>query len=538
MEYLRWLVCKVLLFVLLFNGYLSSAQSYSDITDQAIKYRDFIRILGSLYIDTVNVKQFTEDAIVHVLNKLDPHSAYISAENAKKTTEEITGNFEGIGVEFNMLRDTLFVISTIVGGPSQKVGVLANDRIISVDGDVIAGVKMETNLIMKKLRGAKGTKVKITVLRRGVNTPIEFIITRDKIPIYSIDASFMPSPKVGYVKINRFSATTYDEFMEAIQKFKKIPETIILDLRGNSGGILQMSTAIADEFLGQGKIITYTEGRVIPRNDIVATEVYNKLEKSRVIVLIDETSASASEIVAGAIQDWDRGIILGRRSYGKGLVQEQIPLTDGSLLRITIARYHTPTGRVIQSPYQEGKINEYYQDFYKRYAQGEYYHKDSIKFKDTLRYKTLVSGRTVYGGGGIMPDDFIPIDTSTYSPYFGNLIRKGTLFQYIISYMEQNRSTLKKQYPTLQKFAEKFEITPNILDQLVVYATKDSIAPNPTEFSRSLPDIKSRLKAGFAQDLFGNTAYYQIILPVLDKVYQRALEYAENPTKYEALLQQ
>ncbi|MDR0688010.1 MAG: S41 family peptidase, partial [Prevotellaceae bacterium] len=379
-----------------------------------LKFGRFIYYLSSSYVDTVNVDDLTEKAVIKVLSELDPHSGYTSAKDAKATTESLLGNFDGIGIGFNIFNDTLLVISPVAGGPSQKVGIVAGDRIVAVDGKCIAGVSVKNTDVVKMLRGPKGTIVSVSVMRRGVEQLLDFTITRDKIPLYSIDAKFWAAPGIAYIHMGRFAATSHSEFVKALGGFGKKPDGIILDLRGNAGGMLDVSTHIADEFLSKNQLMVYTEGRTLPRTDVVATDTLSRFEKGKLVVLIDEHSASASEIVAGAVQDWDRGIIVGRRSFGKGLVQNQVELPDGSLVRITVARYHTPTGRVIQRPYSNGETEKYYKDLYRRYANGEVYNPDSITPPpDSVKFFTLKNRRTVYGGGGIMPDVFVPLDTST-----------------------------------------------------------------------------------------------------------------------------
>ena len=387
------------------------------------KFGRLLRLVDGYYVDTANVDKLTEKAIVHLLSELDPHSVYISKEEVDRMNEPLQGNFEGIGISFNIHKDTLLVTSIISGGPSEKVGIRAGDRILQVDGKNIAGTGIKNNDVFEMLRGEKGTTVELQVLRRNSDGLLDFSIVRDKIPIHSLDASYMLDDETGFIKLNKFSATTTQEFTEAVKDLRsKNMQNLILDLRGNGGGYLKTAIAMADEFLEPGKLIVYTEGKSYPRNYTYATET-GSFEKGRLVVLIDEGSASASEIVSGAVQDWDRGLIIGRRSFGKGLVQRPIPLPDGSSVRLTIQKYYTPSGRCIQKPYDEG-VEAYRKERLERYSSGEFFTLDSLKMPDSLKYFTQ-NNRIVYGGGGIMPDIFVPVDTSQTSDYFVDLSRKG-----------------------------------------------------------------------------------------------------------------
>lgn len=364
----------------------------------------FLQYVSSDYVDTINIDKLADDAIIEILRNLDPHSVYITKEDVRAMNEPLEGNFEGIGVEFNILNDTLMVVNPIPGGPSERVGIMAGDRIVDIDGTKVAGIGLKNSDVFKMLRGTKGTNVTVQIMRKGLAELLEFNITRDRIPIYSLDAAYMVQPRIGYIKLNRFALTTEEEFLEALNKLKKERmQDLILDLRGNGGGFLNASVALADHFLDDNKLIVYTEGRTSPKTDFMSTR-NGEFKKGRLVILIDEGSASASEIVAGAVQDWDRGIIIGRRSFGKGLVQNQLPLPDGSMIRLTVARYHTPTGRVIQKPYNFGELESYYNDLNIRYQKGEYFSVDSIAIPDSLKYQTLQKSRVVYGGGGIMPE--------------------------------------------------------------------------------------------------------------------------------------
>ncbi|MDR0661137.1 MAG: S41 family peptidase, partial [Prevotellaceae bacterium] len=459
-------------------GIVSFAQQKGEDINES--YYKFARLLGYInmqYVDTVNIPKLTEKAVIEVLKNLDPHSAYVSKEDFKAANEPLEGNFEGVGVEFSILSDTLVVVASLFGGPSEKVGIQAGDRILAVDDKPIAGVGIKNEEIFKLLRGAKGTKVNLTIQRKGSKDLLSFVVTRDKIPIYSVDAAYEVRPGVGYVKLSRFASTSMREILESFEKFSSTPEALILDLRGNSGGILGISILLADQFLDEKKIIVYTEGTHTP--ELVEYSTKNGFYKTgKLVVLIDEGSASASEIVSGAIQDWDRGILIGRRTFGKGLVQQQLPLGDGSYIRLTIARYHTPTGRVIQRPYENGKIDKYYEDYAKRFSNGEFYGKDSIEFPDSLKYKTLVKERTVYGGGGIMPDIFVPYDTTSYSRYYGKLWRSNILNRFVLSFVDDNRKSLQADYPSFEEFNNKFVVADSMLERLIEFAEKEDLKRN------------------------------------------------------------
>ena len=473
--------------------------------------------LDKLYLDTLNFGALTDKVLVSLIKELDPHSAYISAKDVKAMNEPLEGNFDGVGVEFALINDTLSIQNTIPGGPSEKVGIRAGDKIVSVDGEVIAGTGLSIERVHKYLRGVKGTKVKVGVKRKGVKDLIDFTITRDKIPINSLDASYIIDDGILYLKLSRFAATSYKEIMDAVLKQKERPKGVVLDLRGNSGGYLVAALQIANEFLSKGELILYTEGRNVDRMDEYATGS-GRLRDLPVAVLIDENSASASEIVSGAIQDWDRGTIIGRRSFGKGLVQQQLPLPDGSLIRLTVARYHTPSGRVIQSPYEQGKTEEYYKQLFERYTRGEQFNKDSIQFPDSLKYKTLREGRTVYGGGGIMPDIFMPQDTSFYTPFYGKIVRAGVLTDFVNDYVDKNRETLKKDYPTVAIFEKNFEVTDKIFNSFLALCKEKKIEPAEGQLETSGPELKKYIKAFILRSLFDFNSYIQYLNKSDDEV--------------------
>ena len=469
--------------------------------------------IANLYVDEVNEGKLVEEAIVKMLEQLDPHSTYSDPEEVKRMNEPLQGNFEGIGIQFNMAEDTLLVIQPVSGGPSEKVGILAGDRIVMVEDTLIAGVKMSTEDIMRRLRGPKDSKVNLKILRRGVKELLPFTVKRDKIPVYSLDASYMIKDKIGYIRINRFAATTHEEFKKALTGLqKKGMKDLILDLQGNGGGYLNAAIDIANEFLGKKELIVYTEGRRNPRSEFFAKGT-GEFQNGRLMVLVDEFSASASEIVTGAVQDWDRGVVVGRSSFGKGLVQRPIDLPDGSMIRLTIARYYTPAGRCIQKPYDssinekpgkgkssESSIEKYNQDLIDRYNHGEMISADSIHFPDSLKCQTKKLGRTVYGGGGIMPDYFVPVDTTLYTDYHRNLVAKGVVIKTTMNFIEKNRKALLDKYKTFEKFNEKFEIDDQLLNYLREAADKEKIEFNEEQYNKALPLIKAQLKALIARD--------------------------------------
>lgn len=481
--------------------------------------------IANFYVDEVDENQLVEEAIIKMLAKLDPHSTYANPDEVKKLNEPLQGNFDGIGIQFNMVQDTLFVVQTISGGPSEKAGILAGDRIVLVNDTTIAGVKMSTEDIMKRLRGPRGTKVNLKILRRGVNDLLPFTITRDRIPIYSIDASYLIQGHTGYIRIDRFGATTAKEFSEALAKLKKQGmKDLILDLQGNGGGYLNAAIELANEFLEADELIVYTEGRQSPRSEFYA-QGDGAFRKGKLAVLIDEFSASASEIVTGAVQDWDRGIVVGRRSFGKGLVQRPVNLPDGSMIRLTVARYYTPAGRCIQKPYED--IENYSHDLIDRYNKGEMSSADSIHFPDSLRYHTRKLERVVYGGGGIMPDYFVPIDTTRYTSYHRQLRDKGVILQAKLKLSEQYRKSWETTYKNIEAFEKDFETTQEMLDELIRMGQEAGVEFNEEEFQKSMPLLKLQLKALFARDLWDTEAYYRIINQSNESI-AKALELLEK----------
>ena len=480
--------------------------------------------IANLYVDETNPDKLVESAIIGMLEELDPHSTYSNAEEVKKMNEPLQGNFDGIGIQFNMAEDTLFVIQPVSGGPSEKVGILAGDRITHVNDTLIAGVKMTTEDIMRRLKGPKGTKVDVKVVRRGVDETLAFTIERDKIPVYSLDASYMATQKVGYIKINRFAATTHQEFMDALASLKgQGMQDLILDLQGNGGGYLNAAIDIANEFLGAGELIVYTEGRRNPRREFFA-KGDGKHQSGRLVVLVDEYSASASEIVAGAVQDWDRGMVVGRRTFGKGLVQRPIDLPDGSMIRLTVARYYTPAGRCIQKPYES--IEQYNADLIERYNRGEMMSADSIHFPDSLKCMTLKKGRTVYGGGGIMPDNFVPVDTTRFTKYHSQLSNRGVLLKVHFQLIDAYRDKWTKEYDDYAKFSQKFEPDERMMQQLIAEGEKAGVKYDEEQYRKSESLIKLQLKALIARDLWDMNEYYHTINVVNESV-NKALELLE-----------
>lgn len=477
--------------------------------------------IANLYVDSVDENKLVEEAIIKMLAQLDPHSTYNDAEEVKKMNEPLQGNFEGIGVQFQMIEDTLLVVQPVSNGPSEKVGILAGDRIIAVNDSAIAGVKMHTEDIMSRLRGEKGSEVKLTIVRRGVNEPLFFTVKRDKIPILSLDAAYMIQPRTGYIRINRFGATTAEEFLKALKELqKKGMQDLILDLQGNGGGYLNAAIDLANEFLQQKDLIVYTEGRAARRSNFYA-KGNGKFKDGRLIVLVDEYSASASEIVTGAIQDWDRGVIVGRRTFGKGLVQRPIDLPDGSMIRLTIARYYTPAGRCIQKPYDSS--TDYNKDLIDRFNHGELMNADSIHFPDSLKVQTKKLKRTVYGGGGIMPDYFVPIDTTLYTDYHRKLVGKGVIIKFTMKFIEDHRKELADKYKKFDSFNEKFVIDDDMLATLREMGEKEGVKFNEEQYQKALPLIKTQLKALIARDLWDMNEYFRVMNTTNESV-QKALE--------------
>ena len=467
--------------------------------------------ITNFYVDSVNEQKLAEDAIRGMLEKLDPHSTYTDAKETKAMNEPLQGDFEGIGVQFNMIEDTLVVIQPVVNGPSQKVGILAGDRIISVNDSAIAGVKMARIDIMKRLRGKKGTKVKLCIVRRGVKDVLTFIVTRAKIPVHTINASYMIRSNVGYIRIESFGMKTHDEFMTAVDSLKKKGmKTLLLDLQDNGGGYLQSAVQISNEFLKNNDMIVYTEGRRSRRQNFKAVG-NGRLQDVKVYVLVNELSASAAEIVTGAIQDNDRGTVVGRRTFGKGLVQRPLDLPDGSMIRLTIAHYYTPSGRCIQKPYKKGDLKDYEMDIEKRFKHGELTNPDSIQFSDSLKYYTIRKHRVVYGGGGIMPDYFVPLDTAKFTRYHRLLAVKSIIINAYLKYADANRKALKTQYKSFDAFNKGYMVPQSLLDEIVAEGKKEKIEPkDEAEQKATLPHIAVQLKSLVARDLWDMNEYFRI----------------------------
>lgn len=504
------------------------------LSEEILKLMRVLNLVENNYVDTVNKYKITEAAVVGMLKELDPHSFYITKEELQKVNEDMSGAFEGVGVQFNIMDDTLMVVSAITGGPSEKVGILAGDRIVTVDSENIAGVGINNDKVFKLLRGPKGTKVDLGIKRKGVQGVETYTVIRDKIPINSLDAAYMINENTAYVKLNRFSATTMKEYREAMSKLtKQGAKHLILDLTNNGGGFLDMSTQLVDEYLDKDKLIVYTEGEKSPK-EVMNSTSRGSMETGKIVVMVDEGSASASEIVSGAIQDWDRGVIVGRRTFGKGLVQKQYPLNDGSAIRLTVARYHTPTGRVIQRPYGKND-KEYHKDLAKRYQRGEMFSADSINFPDSLKYSTLRLKRTVYGGGGIMPDMFVAIDTSYSSDFLKAMNRRGIQSQFVLNYIDRNREELSKNYSDFTQFLTDFKVDETIMKELIEHAEKSNIKPKDGDLEISGRAIELQLKALFARNLFEQDHFYQIINEI-DPIYNAAVEIVTNENLYNQIL--
>lgn len=510
----------------------------SETTD---KFSTLIQYIESIYVDSVNSKELVEKAIIHLLEELDPHSTYISAEEVAEANEPLQGSFDGIGIQFNILHDTIFVVEPIQGGPSEKLGIRAGDKIVEVEATKMAGVGVKNSDVLSKLRGPKGTVVKVGIERKGVKDILYFNITRDKIPIYSVDAAYMIAPEIGYIKVSRFAATTTEELRKGISELKaQGMKDLVLDLQDNGGGLLRSAIEMGDEFLSdelpkdaskseKGKLLVYTEGRAFKREPFnTRSGLPGSFEKGRLVVLIDESSASASEIVSGAIQDWDRGVIVGRRSFGKGLVQRPVNLSDGSMVRLTVQKYYTPSGRCIQKPYDEGK-DDYFADYSKRLKSGEFFSADSIKFPDSLKYETRITKRTVYGGGGIMPDIFVPLDTSENSRYFSDLIRVGVQNDWSMSYANAHREELLRSYPAMEDFAKSFVIPQLEQEKIIQMAEAKEVPLDQKGYENSKHAILVRTKALLARNLYDNEAFYYLIND-LNPAAKKAIEILNDGT--------
>ncbi|MCX6305609.1 MAG: S41 family peptidase [Bacteroidetes bacterium] len=522
----------LLLLVILFEN-CSVAQSPRQDPNAGIKkYNAVMQLINYAYVDTINEARLVEKAIVETLKELDPHSVYISKKDVQKANEPLEGNFDGIGVQFEILKDTIAVVHSIPGGPSERLGIMSGDKIVKIDGEWVVGKKITNQFVLDHLRGKRGTKVTVSILRKGKKDFIDFTITRDKIPINSIDAAYMIKPGIGYINLNKFAQTSIQEFTESVNLLNsKGMQSLILDLRNNSGGYMGTAIELSDEFLGPGKLIVYTKGIRAPREDFYSTDK-GLFEKGKLVIMINENSASASEIVSGAIQDWDRGVIVGRRSFGKGLVQRPFQLPDSSQIRLTTARYYNPSGKCIQKSYADG-IDKYYEDFSIRMKHGELIHPDSIKFPDSLKFYTA-NKRVVYGGGGIMPDVFIPWDSTPISDYYLELRRKNVVNTYIGDYVDKNRKTLKTTYPEFSKFDRDFQIDDAFMADFIAYAEKEGVKKDEKGYALSEKLIKSQLKGVIAQKLWDMTELYTIVNQYDEEVL-KAIEVVEDDALYKKL---
>ena len=494
--------------------------------------------ISTLYVDSVDEEKLVEDAIKGMLESLDPHSSYTDAKETKELEEPLQGEFSGVGIQFNMNNDTLYVIQTVPGGPSERVGVLAGDRIIMVNDSVIAGVKMKNSDIQKRLRGKKGTQVTIKVKRNGVPDLITFRITRDNIPLHSIDAQYMIDERTGYLRISRFGAKTLDEMLEALDKLEKQGMTqLVMDLSDNGGGYLNAATEMCNEFLERGQLMVYTEGDNTPRSEAHANG-WGKYTGLPMVVIVNQYSASAAEIFAGAMQDWDRAVVVGRRTFGKGLVQRPFKFDDGSMMRLTVARYYTPSGRCIQKPYNRGDKKAYEHELVDRYNEGEYYCLDSIQFNDTLRYTTRLNHRTIYGGGGVMPDVYVPVDTSEYSTYYRDLSAKGIINQYAIKYVDKHRNQLQGLYQTVQDYDHGFEVSDEMMRDFIALGEQDSIKFDESKYRTSEQLLKAIIKGLIARDVYGDMSAYSVVINHRNRDLKAALEVLNDRERYGRLLRE
>lgn len=495
--------------------------SKNDVVSSIFKFREILNYINRNYVDEVQTDDLVETAITSMLEKLDPHTVYLPAKDHEYSKSELEGNFDGIGIEFNIFRDTIYVVAPLSGGPSEEVGLLSGDKIVKVDGENVAGIGINTRGVFDKLRGPKGSEVNVSIKRKNVREFLDFKIIRDKIPQFSLDASYMVDDEIGYIKINRFSSTTYKEFKEALEGLVSDGmNKLILDLTGNPGGYMDRAIKMADEFLASDPMIVFTKGKELRYNQEHRASRTGLFEKGGLIVLIDEGSASASEIVSGAIQDNDRGLIVGRRSFGKGLVQLPLELSDGSELRLTISRYYTPSGRSIQKSYENGQKDYYKDGFHNRYRKGEMFSADSIELNDSLVF-TTTKGRKVYGGGGIVPDYFVPLDTTSNSTYLNRLFTTGTIREYALHYNESNRKRLEEA--GFDSFRTSFRVTNDMLDELVNLAKANKVTFNQQQFDHSEDLMKIYIKAQIARGIWKNDGFYPIFNET-NEIFQQALE--------------
>lgn len=534
-KYRNIAACLVMAIVVLAPVKFAAAQSREIVQKNQLKFARLLRLVDGYYVDSTNVDKLTETAIVSLLGELDPHSTYISKEEVDKMNEPLKGNFEGIGISFNIYKDTLLVTTTISGGPSEKVGLRAGDRIVEVDGKNIAGIGLKNSDVFDMLRGDKGTRVDLKILRKSMPELLDFTIIRDKIPIFSLVASYMLDESTGFIKLDKFSATTTDEFISAMKQLKQQNmQNLILDLRGNGGGYLKTAIEISDQFLTNDKLVVFTEGTNEPKRNYKASGK-GTFEEGNLVVLVDEGSASASEIVSGAMQDWDRGIIIGRRSFGKGLVQKPFMLTDGSMVRLTTAHYYTPSGRCIQKPYESGDNSSYQKDYANRFSNGEMFSADSISFDESLKHKTLVNKRNVYGGGGIMPDIFVPMDTSHYYAYINALRRKQVTYNYVLDYVDANRNKIKRKFPSFDEFNKKFALSETDIADIVARGEKEGIEKNEESLKYTKSNLEREIKSLVARDIYTRNEFYKVFYAD-DEAIKKALEVIENQTIYKNTL--
>lgn len=521
----------IIVIFLLQGGNIINAQLF---TESTLKFGRALALIESFYVDSTKQEQLTEKAIIAMLRELDPHSVYLNQEEVKASNEELEGNFDGIGIQFNILYDSIIVISPVPGGPSEKVGIRAGDRIVTIKDENVAGTGITTNGVRNRLLGERGTLVNVGIYRRGVKGITSYTVRRDKIPVNSLDAAYMVSANVGLIKLNRFAATSEEEFLKAVERLRKQDmKDLIVDLRGNSGGYLEAAIRLTDQIFDNRRLIVYLEGLKTPRQEYFSKSG-GSLSGSKIVVLVDEGSASASEILAGALQDWDRGVIVGRRTFGKGLVQNGFYFSDGSAMRLTIARYFTPTGRLIQSSYKGG-IDKYIENYFSRFSHGELFYADSIAFPDSLKYNTLINKRTVFGGGGIMPDLFVPADTSWYSAYYADLVRKTVITEFALDYVDSNRKTLLRKYPDFKTFRDKFSFTEEDVKRFISTAEYAGVPSNKTQFEISRNQILKILTGLVARDLWEMSEYYEIVYSD-DRAVMEALKLIEDTERYNRVL--
>jgi carboxyl-terminal processing protease len=536
---LKYMLKKVpFILLLVFVACNSTTAQQMRQSADGLKFDRTLQFIRSLYVDDVDTHTLTEAAIRAMLRELDPHSSYLDAQEVRSMNEPLQGNFDGIGISFNMLTDTLYVLEVISGGPSQQVGLMPGDRIIFVNDTLISGVQMNQQDVVRRLRGPAGTTVDIQVRRRGIPELLDFHIVRGRIPIFSVEGAYMVTDDIGYIRISRFGATTTEEFKRAERELKALGmKNLILDLTGNGGGILHTAAEISSEFLGNNRLVVYTEGKNQPRMTLNSTPG-GEMPEGRIVVLVDEGSASASEILAGALQDWDRGIIVGRRTFGKGTVQRQIPLPpdNATMIRLTVARYYTPSGRSIQRPYEEGNVDAYNQDIVNRFLHGEMFNADSIAhFPDSLKYRTLVNGRTVFGGGGITPDYFVPVDTTSSTRLHLQLFTRGIINRVAMTEVDENREELLRRFPNITAFQHNFQVPQSLFDRIKRMAESDNIEWNDEQFEQSRSFITRQIRTTMARDLYDSSASFQIWNEGAD-IFQEGLRIISNPERYENLL--